>query len=376
MRRAGRIQAVTRKVEALLQKTTENGATPGEELAALTLAASLLDRYFLNNGWWQTAIGPINVNAMEVRHIKNCMRLIERTGRRQEWLVRFHLELVLRQLNTPPPPPKPPPIRRKNMGIDIYMHWHGQTKEDHDKQITGFSTTAGEAGYLREAYHGGPYVTRYLVQESFDESWYDSASEEERENYKGKPIPAATLRERLPRAIVMAAYRHATVYGGEDDDMPNVVQLKTTGEAMGVPNITERLKSLKAELERIKSAEAAWPPDMFKAVMEHGDKAVAALEKEIADAPPPTEDEVKEMMNDPGIQRKLRDVFAGIEIMKGGGDELVFAQGIPPELLTMVEERIKTRALPDFCLSFVDFVRLAELKEKETGQPVNVYASY
>jgi len=214
------------------------------------------------------------------------------------------------------------------------MHWHGQTLEDHDKQITGFSTTAGDAGYLREAYHGGPYVTRYLVQESFDESWYDNATEEERENYKGKPIPAAVLRERLPRAVIMAAYRHATVYGGGEDEMPWVLNepAADTLAAQSFPGKQLTDEEVKAETEK--------------------------------------------MMASPQVQQKLRDVFAGIEIMRGGGDELVFAANIPPALLTMVEERIRTRALADYMLSFVDFVRLAELKEQETGQPVTVYASY
>ena len=56
------------------------------------------------------------------------------------------------------------------MGIDIYMRWDGMTEEDRDKQITGFDATVGEVGYLREAYHGGPYATRYLVEEAFEDS--------------------------------------------------------------------------------------------------------------------------------------------------------------------------------------------------------------
>lgn len=85
------------------------------------------------------------------------------------------------------------------MGIDIYTKWKNQTKEEEESQITGFNTEAGDRGYLREAYHGGPYVTKYLVQEAFD---------------KGEAqIPADALRERLPNAVLMAMYRERTIYG-------------------------------------------------------------------------------------------------------------------------------------------------------------------
>ena len=88
------------------------------------------------------------------------------------------------------------------MGIDIYAKWRGQTKEEEEKQLTGFNTEAGNVGYLREAYHGGPYVTRYLVQEAFK---------------KGEAqIPADALRDRLPNAVLMAMYRERTIYGKEE----------------------------------------------------------------------------------------------------------------------------------------------------------------
>ena len=53
------------------------------------------------------------------------------------------------------------------MGIDIYARWEGQTEAEKEAQYTGFSTTAGAVGYLREAYHGGPYVTQWLMPEAF-----------------------------------------------------------------------------------------------------------------------------------------------------------------------------------------------------------------
>lgn len=71
------------------------------------------------------------------------------------------------------------------MGIDIYLKWNGMTEKERTSQQTGFCTTAGSVGYLRESYHGGPYATKILVREAF-----------ESENCEAE-IPAAVLRERL-----------------------------------------------------------------------------------------------------------------------------------------------------------------------------------
>lgn len=85
------------------------------------------------------------------------------------------------------------------MGIDIYMKWRKQSKKEADAQCTGFCVEAGHVGYLREAYHGAPYVTRHLVREAFDPP------------YEAK-IPAETLRARLPEAIKLAIERLRVVY--------------------------------------------------------------------------------------------------------------------------------------------------------------------
>jgi hypothetical protein len=71
------------------------------------------------------------------------------------------------------------------MGIDIYLHWSGQTEEEKKAQYTGFSIDAGRTGYLREAYHGGPYATHILVREAFESETCQAQ------------IPAAVMRERL-----------------------------------------------------------------------------------------------------------------------------------------------------------------------------------
>lgn len=91
------------------------------------------------------------------------------------------------------------------MGIDVYIKWQGQTDAERQAQFTGWSTTHGHTGYLREAYHGNPYATRVLVPEAF-------AADRD-----GVAIPAATLRERLPRTLLAALVRDRMLYSGEHD---------------------------------------------------------------------------------------------------------------------------------------------------------------
>jgi hypothetical protein len=89
------------------------------------------------------------------------------------------------------------------MGIDIYARWKGQTAKEKKAQITGWSVLHGHVGYLREAYHGEPYATHYLVSEAF----------------KGGEvkIPAAVLRERLPHTLEIARERQRTLYKETDE---------------------------------------------------------------------------------------------------------------------------------------------------------------
>jgi hypothetical protein len=94
------------------------------------------------------------------------------------------------------------------MGIDIYVEWRGQTEEEAQAQMTGFSIGHGHVGYLREAYHGEPYATHVLVPEAFESK--DGTA----------LIPAATLRKRLPATLEAARRRQQEVYeepaGSED----------------------------------------------------------------------------------------------------------------------------------------------------------------
>lgn len=97
------------------------------------------------------------------------------------------------------------------MGIDIYARWPKQTKEEKEAQYTGFDATAGRVGYLREAYHGGPYATRVLVPEAFAD-----------DNADGDYISAATLRERLPETLETAMARSRAIYG--EEARPEILQ--------------------------------------------------------------------------------------------------------------------------------------------------------
>jgi hypothetical protein len=87
------------------------------------------------------------------------------------------------------------------MGIDIYAEWNGQTKKEKKAQCTGFSTLHGHVGYLREAYHGEPYATHFLVKEAF-----------ESKDGRRAAIPAAVLRRRLPKALRLVEERERAVY--------------------------------------------------------------------------------------------------------------------------------------------------------------------
>ena len=89
------------------------------------------------------------------------------------------------------------------MGIDVYASWKGMTKTEETNQHNEiFSIAHGHTGYLREAYHGGPYVTKILVPEAFADENVGEAV----------PIPAHVMRERLGEALSAAMLRQQKVY--------------------------------------------------------------------------------------------------------------------------------------------------------------------
>lgn len=104
------------------------------------------------------------------------------------------------------------------MGIDCYLLWKAQTEAERKLQFTGFAVDAGNVGYLREAYHGGPYATQVLLPEGFK----DDLTQEEYE--AGIPIPAAVLRARLPETLLTAAQRSEKVYGEKLDENDPVLR--------------------------------------------------------------------------------------------------------------------------------------------------------
>lgn len=103
------------------------------------------------------------------------------------------------------------------MGIDILLSWDDMTEAERAAQLTGFAIDAGDVGYLREAYHGGPYATHVLVPEAFHCAQMGSAAARaagfDVDEAAAVHIPAATLRGRLEAVCGVVIKRGARVYG-------------------------------------------------------------------------------------------------------------------------------------------------------------------
>ena len=94
------------------------------------------------------------------------------------------------------------------MGIDIYARWDFQTDEERTAQTSVWlSGESGNVGYLREAYHGEPYATRFLCAEAFDAEDAEAR------------IPAATLRARLPETLELVEERARSLYNATDEEV-------------------------------------------------------------------------------------------------------------------------------------------------------------
>ena len=99
------------------------------------------------------------------------------------------------------------------MGIDCY----NQTAQDLNGNDSGqgFDITAGDKGYLREAYHGNPYGTMHLLSECFeiDNVLGDLSGRDEGVEYEIKVfIPAKLLRKRLSKTLELVAERYKKNY--------------------------------------------------------------------------------------------------------------------------------------------------------------------
>jgi hypothetical protein len=176
------------------------------------------------------------------------------------------------------------------MGIDIYLKWPGMTDEEKQNQITGYSTTSGNVGYLREAYHGGPYATKILVREAFE------ASECEAQ------IPAATMRMRLKCVTEPAR-------GVEGGDML----------AMLLPELLKKIHNGSEDKEPVTIS--------------------GAHSGNVHTAPMSVEEAIRLRCN---------------SLYPEDGEDYIY----------------------EVTKSFREFVALAERKEKETGEPCTVLASY
>lgn len=117
------------------------------------------------------------------------------------------------------------------MGIDIYMTWDDMTEDDVENQFTGFDTTAGDIGYLREAYHGAPYATEVLVPEAFTWTEQIGGLMETAEMAgqalppllsdmltRGVPMRAEVLEDRLQDAMNTCRARYAALYPDATDE--------------------------------------------------------------------------------------------------------------------------------------------------------------
>lgn len=172
------------------------------------------------------------------------------------------------------------------MGIDIYLEWENKDKDPSvEAPSYGFSTTSGHVGYLREAYHGGPYATKILVREAF-----------EADNCAAQ-IPAAKMRERLTKPATAA----------QDCDGGHI------------------MAQMLAQLFAGKGADESL---VFPPAIKSGETAPMSVED--------------------AVRERYRQIYPDCD-----------------------KEQVD-----DAVQSFRDFVALAELKEKETGKPCTVIASY
>lgn len=190
------------------------------------------------------------------------------------------------------------------MGIDIYLEWEGKNKQAKDDQMSiGFSPTSGHVGYLREAYHGGPYATQILVKEAFESD--DCRAE----------IPAAVMRERLTNAAPAAE-------GCNGGHAMTALMSKLLGGVMAGEDISK-------------------DPNQFLAK----------------------------------LQAEINENSAALEIPDSLTPAMSVEAAARERCLRLYPEAGSEHA-EDVVQSFRDFVALAERRERETGKPCTVYASY
>lgn len=179
------------------------------------------------------------------------------------------------------------------MGIDIYLEWKDMRKKEKKAQICGFDTGAGRFGYLREAYHGGPYPSKMLVREAF-----------EAPKCRAK-IPAAVMKKRLTSVTEPAV-------AGEEAHAISMIMAE----------VVKRLR------------------------------------------------ETGQMPKDGEILQVTPDV------VKSGKTTPMTVEEAVRERCRIVYPDMSANDVENLVNSYRGFVALAEQKEKETGEPCTVYASY
>lgn len=204
------------------------------------------------------------------------------------------------------------------MGIDIYIMRDGALAED-DKPQT-LNINQGHVGYLREAYHGGPYATELLVKEAFEAK--DGKAQ----------IPIDVLRKRL----------------------------------------TEKQDATAAT--RVREAEV-----ITLALEKVIERRNAKMKRKAADG----EEISGSSDNDSIVENALSSILPS-DIQEAVA-KLTERSNMLPKQLSVVEAVVlrnkllynhSNEELQENVQSFIDFVNLAEEREKEQGHPCTIYASH
>ena len=113
------------------------------------------------------------------------------------------------------------------MGVDVYLEWKRKGEEGEASVAEIPHRNHGKDGYLREPYHGTPYVTRFLFQEVFEAPVHESDSQ-----YLTASIQAATLRKRCRDAVALVVLRDLKLYRGGHDPSKVGIPPLTSGDEM------------------------------------------------------------------------------------------------------------------------------------------------
>lgn len=143
------------------------------------------------------------------------------------------------------------------MGIDVYLEWDNKTDEEEKAQYVGFDVRSGDVGYLREAYHGGPYGTHILIQEDWNVEG-------------GVEVENSVLRSRMGIVAKAVIWRNYKLYYSNGDKPHGVVEI----DKEGVPELLDSLKTIFSDMEQFNH-----PPEIediplsddeaFKLMQEH-----------------------------------------------------------------------------------------------------------